>query len=139
MLIRWEHDGEERDPFAVLGSVLLEDDAGGRIEDDILYLDTWLSALAQGLLEVRGGAPQAVVDTVDEPHPIRISNDRGIVTIRWREQGVRFPDLEATCVCLAEQLRSLVDDLLTWPAPHDVSAIQQLRQRADRLMEGLGA
>lgn len=138
MLIHWEYDDEEWDPYTLLGRVELEGDVCGRIHGEYLILDTWLLGLAQGLLEILRGRRVVFIDTFDEPDYIRICAVDGVITIRWIDQSLQLSDLTAACVSMAVQLRALADDLLKRPPPRCDQTISMLQLQAGRLVEKPG-
>lgn len=136
MIIHWDHDNEEWDPFTILGSINLQGDVSGRIQGDCLILDTWFVSLGRGLLEIRSGKQSAFVDTIDEPDEIYLSTDGDQLTIRWIDQHLEVSSLDTACTSVAAQLSALADDLATRPPPRDEQSIYELRQLADRLSGG---
>lgn len=137
MLIHWEHDEEEEwDPGTILGSIDLQGDVSGRIQDDCLILDTWFASLGRGLLEIRSGKQSAFIDTIDEPHEIYLSTDGGGLTIGWIDEHLEVSGLDTACTSVAAQLSALADDLATRPPPQDEPSISELRQLANKLSGG---
>lgn len=133
MQLRWEHDGEDWDPFTILGRVTLRGDVGGEIHDDCLILDSWLLGLARGLIELRAGASKSSIDTIDEPNVIQLQKRDSGFTVSWMDQHTEITDIDQACSLLASQLRALTTDLRQHDPPRDENAIRELDKQSKEL------
>jgi hypothetical protein len=97
------------DPDELLGGIVLEGENGSRIEESTTFLDTFLLALAQGLVAVAGGARESV-DIFDEPNPLLFDRVSDKVTIEYKGVSVLFDydeiahDLIDSYQCLTEYI-----------------------------------
>ena len=55
MDLTWDHDNAEWDEYPRNGTVVVHGYCGNVIRDECLTLDSWLVALARGLLTLRNG------------------------------------------------------------------------------------
>jgi hypothetical protein len=133
MLVNWEYDGEEWDPYTILGKVTLNGDVGGKIHEDCLILDTWLLGLARGLIALRSGEHRVSIDTIDEPDEMRLQVEGEILRVAWKEQLAEISSIEVACACLATQLHALADDLRGQDPPRDEETISRLYEHSTRL------
>jgi len=78
---------------SLVGRIRLSD--GKRsLQEDAVYLDSWLQALGKAAMEMEGGSKETVIDMVEEPQPLVVSRDQfGSVHISFkgREVAVQTP------------------------------------------------
>lgn len=101
--IDWKLAPEATSQDCLLGSVTITGD-GSKIEEDGVYVDSWLAALIKAL-DVKG---DSMVDILEEAVPLGVSSDGPTISLSFRDGRV-FGSRES----LEAALRLSVGDFLT--------------------------
>jgi len=70
MFVRWKFGTEAEGASDLVGDVEIESTSGDVIVGEATYLDSWCSALLDGLQRIMKGSERVEIDLIEEPEPL---------------------------------------------------------------------
>ena len=132
MAISWKLNEEGGvDPDELLGGIVLEGENGSRLEESTTFLDTFLLALAEGLVAVADGGRESV-DIFDEPNSLLFDRVSDNVNIEYKGMSVLCGydeiarDLIDSYQCLTEYI-GVSDNVPTYVELNEAIAVLSKR------------
>src|SRR5262249_41090970 len=119
---------QDLDPVDPLGSIWIQDDAGGALLERNVLLDDWFRALLSGYRTIESGEREVTVDLYSNRDPlIWCACEKGAL-LQYKKQSLSITDLTEFESALREAIIEFTEYYRThknWPNCRDLKAMRE--------------